>query len=680
MFAAGKTNAVSGVTYVDDVFNTYLYSGNSTTGGAQTITNGINLSGYGGMVWVKGRSAASQPIINDTERGVGTSATANKALTISQSPEGLGGTANDFISAFSTQGFSVTQGGTITTTRGTNYSGVEYVAYTFRKATGFFDVVTYTGSNTVSSRSHSLGAVPGAYVVKTRNRNNDGWFLYHRSLGATGYVQLENNDGFTTGGDVFGGVSPTATTFNVRAGVGQTNNAGDTYVCYLFGHDTSSTGLIQCGSYTGNGSATGPSISLGWEPQFLIIKNSSANSTAWYLLDTTRGMVVGNADSPFAGLGVVAETSATLVTPTSTGFQINTTIAALNSLGATYIYIAIRRPNKPPTAGTEVFQPTVYTGTNVNNRLVNTTIAPDMVWVRQRDDTVLSGLVVGDRLRGQPYLLTGSSNNEATSATAFDQQLVGATEYGTAFSAMNGFWVGTDATAKLNVNTTSNNHIAEAFKRAPEVFDVVCYTGNGVGGRTVAHNLQATPELMIVKGRAPGYGYYVYCGQLSSPGTKSLYLNLDAPPGTSIGQWNNTAPTASVFTVGPEAGSTNDSGVSFVAYLFASKAGISKIGSYTGNGGTVNTNGTSQTINCGFSAGARFVLIKRTDTNGNWYVFDSARGIVAASDPYLLTNSTAAEVTSVDAVDADNSGFIVNQTSGTNLNVTSATYIYLAYA
>lgn len=115
-------------------------------------------------------------------------------------------------------------------------------------------------------------------------------------------------------------------------------------------------------------------------------------------------------------------------------------------------------------------------------------------------------------------------------------------------------------------------------------------------------------------------------------------------------------------------------------YLFASLAGISKVGSYTGNGGTVNTNGTSQTINCGFSAGARFILIKRTDSTGNWFVFDAARGIGAASDPYLHPNTSDPEAATVDAVDPDNTGFIVNQTSGTNLNVTSATYIYLAIA
>jgi len=98
-----------------------------------------------------------------------------------------------------------------------------------------------------------------------------------------------------------------------------------------------------------------------------------------------------------------------------------------------------------------------------------------------------------------------------------------------------------------------------------------------------------------------------------------------------------------------------------------------KVFSYTGNG-------SSQTINCGFTGGARFVLIKRTDSTGNWTVFDSARGIVAGNDPALYLNSTAAEVTTIDAVDTDSSGFIVNQDTTLNLNVNNATYIGLAIA
>jgi len=73
-------------------------------------------------------------------------------------------------------------------------------------------------------------------------------------------------------------------------------------------------------------------------------------------------------------------------------------------------------------------------------------------------------------------------------------------------------------------------------------------------------------------------------------------------------------------------------------------------------------------------------MIKRTDSTGDWYVWDSARGIVAGNDPHFSLNSTAAEVTTDDSVDTDNTGFIVNQLSATNVNVTSATYIGIAIA
>ena len=107
--------------------------------------------------------------------------------------------------------------------------------------------------------------------------------------------------------------------------------------------------------------------------------------------------------------------------------------------------------------------------------------------------------------------------------------------------------------------------------------------------------------------------------------------------------------------------------------FFATKAGISKVGSYTGNG-------SNQTINCGFTTGARFILIKRTDFTGNWFVWDSVRGIVAGNDPHLSLNTTAAEVTTDDSIDPDTSGFIVNQDAATNINVNAATYIYLSLA
>jgi hypothetical protein len=129
--------------------------------------------------------------------------------------------------------------------------------------------------------------------------------------------------------------------------------------------------------------------------------------------------------------------------------------------------------------------------------------------------------------------------------------------------------------------------------------------------------------------------------------------------------------SSTIFTV-VDSGSGGDN---IVAYLFATCAGVSKVGSYTGNG-------SNQTIACGFTAGSRFVMVRRTDVGigGDWYVWDSARGIIAGNDPHLSLNTTAAEVTTDDSVDTDNSGFIVNQLAATNVNVTSATYIFLAIA
>jgi hypothetical protein len=82
----------------------------------------------------------------------------------------------------------------------------------------------------------------------------------------------------------------------------------------------------------------------------------------------------------------------------------------------------------------------------------------------------------------------------------------------------------------------------------------------------------------------------------------------------------------------------------------------------------------------GFTGGARFFLVKRTDSTGDWWVWDSARGIVTNGDPTLKLNSTAAEVTSADAVDPASSGIIVNQESTCNINVNGASYIYLGIA
>ena len=657
--------------FVEDVFSTFLYTGNGST---QTITNGIDLAGKGGMVWFKKRSGATDHRINDTNRGSGfpypALITNSTAAAVSDA---------DGVFTFNSNGFTAASGGSV------NGSSDTYASWTFRKQPKFFDVVTYTGNGANRTIAHNLGSVPGCIIVKRTDTTAD-WQVYHRSIANTEYLVLNDTAAKATGTTRWNSTTPTSTVFSLGTDTTVNANTG-TYVAYLFAHDAGGFGqsgtdnVVSCGSYTGNGNATGPTVTLNYEPQWLMIKNAS-NTGNWNIFDNMRGMTVGGDDWYLEANTSDAEASANWITPTASGFQITTTSSELNTNTETYIYIAIRRgPMKTPTTGTSVFQPVVYTGTNVDNRLVNTTIAPDMVWVRQRDDTVLGGMVVGDRLRGQPYLLTGTTDAEVNDADALDQQIVSATEYGTAFSAMNGFYCGNDATAKLNTNTTSNNHIAEAFKRAPGFFDVVCYTGNNGSYRNINHSLGVIPELIIVKARtspsSPSNNWGVWTASLGNSDANNaynLYLNTtDAKTGDQMFGLSSLQTATQFRTGGQGTASINLSSNTYVAYLFASLTGISKVGSYTGTGNVLQ-------IDCGFTGGARFVLIKRTDSTGDWYVWDTARGIVAGNDPYLLLNSTAAEVTTTDWVDTYSAGFELSNAGGNNANINTATYIYLAIA
>jgi hypothetical protein len=134
---------------VEDVFSTYLYEG---TGATQTITNGIDLSGEGGLVWIKDRESSSNShFLYDTERGVGTAIKTDGANAAQTRSTGL--------TAFNSNGF------TLGSLNAENGSGNDKASWTFRKAPKFFDVVTYTGTGSTQNISHSLGAVPAVMMV-----------------------------------------------------------------------------------------------------------------------------------------------------------------------------------------------------------------------------------------------------------------------------------------------------------------------------------------------------------------------------------------------------------------------------------------------------------------------------------------------------------------------------------
>jgi hypothetical protein len=262
------------------------------------------------------------------------------------------------------------------------------------------------------------------------------------------------------------------------------------------------------------------------------------------------------------------------------------------------------------------------------------------------------------RLTSTGYLVTSTTAAEVAAGTTILQA--------NPWDVMDGVKVGTTSTI---TNASANTFINYLFRRAPGFFATVCYTGTGVA-RAVAHNLSAVPELMIVKGRSAATAWQVYSSALAN--TEYLVLDATAPKLTGATRWNSTTPTSSVFSLGT-ASEVNTSAATYVAYLFATCPGVSKVGSYTGTGTTLQ-------INCGFTAGSRFVMIKRADSTGDWYVWDSARGIVAGNDPYLLLNSTAAEVTSTDYVDTYSAGFEISSTAPAAINANGGSFIFLAIA
>jgi len=315
-------------------FSTTLYTGNSST---QTITNGIDLAGDGGLVWIKNRSVGStNHSIFDTESG----ATGGTRLRTNLS-NGLQTFNGSAVFTTSSTGFALNNDAS----NDLNDSIYNYVSWTFKKEPSFFDVVTWTGDGTTSrSISHNLGSAPGSIFIKQTSGDGENWIVWHRSISnevGGEILYLNATDSQSSMNGKFDDTNlPTSTTFTVEQD-NSVNASGASYVAYLFAHDTASDSQIKCGSYTGTGSDL--NINLGWQPQFVIIKNYT-NAYNWQMHDSQRGVTTdGNDARLHPNLSNSESTDADWLDFTSTGMTIKGSLGAnLNSSGHGYIYIAIR--------------------------------------------------------------------------------------------------------------------------------------------------------------------------------------------------------------------------------------------------------------------------------------------------------------------------------------------------
>ena len=630
--------------FIENLFSCFKYTGDNN---AITITNGIDLLNEGGLVWIKKRNASENHAFVDTVRGGG-NVLRSDGNNANQDKTG------DW-SSFNSNGFSLGGGEGL-------WSGANtYISWTFRKQPKFFDIVTYTGTGSARTVSHNLGSVPGMIIVKKTNDSAD-WYIHHRSFSSQQKIQFDNGTATT---DVQGFTStPTSSVFSLGTR-GSVNDSGASYVAYLFAHNDGdggfgSTGdqdIIKCGSYTGNGSSSN-TITLGFEPQWIMIKNATA-SADWILFDIVRGIHTGADDKYVFPNTSAAEGNFEGIEVTADGFRITSNNATTNTSSETYIYMAIRRgPMITPTAGTQVFFADLITANQTGRSETGIGFSPDVIvnLVRSRAN---HGQQICNRVTGPlKQLFTNYNSAEQTSngqaLQSFD---------------MDGYTLGADTAGNGWNAYSSDTSVKHCFKRAPGFLDVVAYSGDGTSSRNIKHNLTVAPELILLKNRTSSGGGAGWKVGVASLGNDEGALHN----GNAFAAYNLiTTYSTTTFTAASGDEQINKSGEDYVAFLFATVAGVSKVGTYSGTGSDIN-------VDCGFTSGARFVLAKRTDSSGDWYAWDSARGIVDGNDPYMLYGPGAAvEVTNTDYIDPLSSGFTITSNAGSDLNASGGTYLFLA--
>ena len=337
------------------------------------------------------------------------------------------------------------------------------------------------------------------------------------------------------------------------------------------------------------------------------------------------------------------------------------------------------------------FQIKLYTGDGNSTQAItldgSENMQPDWIWIKNRTDGHYHNL--NDSVRGVGAAKVLRSNtNAAESGTSGHVSVIGS----------NGFTVAAGTSDSEEVNTSSDNYVAWNWKAGTSFtndasatsvgsidsagsinttagFSIISYTGTGSAG-TVAHGLGVAPSLYIVKNRSSAQSWRVFVSSLGA--NKILRFNTTHASSTDTSMWNNTSPTSSVFSIGTPS-QVNTSSENYIAYCFAEKKGYSKIGSYTGNGGSSGVSNADGTfVYTGFRPA--WVMIKRTDSAQQWGIADSKRDVDNPAQHHLFAeDSQAGGASSYNNFDLLSNGFKLR--SGDQwTNVSGGTYIYMAFA
>jgi hypothetical protein len=340
----------------------------------------------------------------------------------------------------------------------------------------------------------------------------------------------------------------------------------------------------------------------------------------------------------------------------------------------------------------DYFNTALYTGNGTSQSITSLDFQPDLTWIKGRSDVIAH--VLFDSVRG------AGGNKEIGSNVTYAEGGNASISYGflSSFNS-DGFSVSQGTSSPYQADYTNKNSstyaswnwkaggtavsntvgdIASSVSANQDAgFSIVTYTGTGANA-TVGHGLGAAPRFIITKRLDSGSAWFAYSEAIPNMNTGFMTFSEDGAFTVNSTIWNNTSPTSSVVSIGTSP-SINASSGRFVLYCFAEKQGFSKFGSYTGNG---SADGTF--VYTGFKPA--FVMVKRTDTSGNWIIWDNKRNNDTPAganyiDLLLYPNASDAEVDTGGAyfVDILSNGFKLRGT-GANSNASGGTYIYLAIA
>jgi len=332
---------------------------------------------------------------------------------------------------------------------------------------------------------------------------------------------------------------------------------------------------------------------------------------------------------------------------------------------------------------TDHFNTVLYTGTDVSagRAITGVGFQPDFVWSKSR--SIVFNHLVEDSVRGSNKTIRPDENSIqdtdhiAGYLTSFDSDgytTVAGTTNNSRYNDTSVTYVSWNwkAGGAPSVTNSAGSIESEVSANTTAGFSIVTFENNNTTGATVGHGLSQAPDMMFLKLYTAAYSWNVYSSGMDATAPEDYYMELNntsARADSAADAWNDTPPSATVFTLGAE-GSNAVGGEDVVAYCFHSVEGYSKIGSYEGNGSL-----DGAFIYTGFRPA--FVITKSIDSTSDWQMFDEKRVGYNVDNYELEANDSAVEDTSTEFIDIVSNGFKNRDTTDPNV---AETYIYLAFA